>query len=63
MQNLLGKFFHQKLKPCSSAVAFTKQEGINGYREKAIRIASVERVGLDSFMELSVSGHVLKWAR
>ena len=50
-------------QPSSLTVAITVQEGIDGYREKAMRIASVVQVEVGSFVELSVSGHVLKWAR
>ena len=44
-------------------MANTTQEGVDGYREKAMKIASVEQVKLGNIMELSVTGHVLKWAR
>ena len=39
------------------------EEAVHGYREKAMRIASVEQVKLGNIMELSITGHVLKWAR
>ena len=44
-------------------MAITTQEGVDGYREKAMKIANVEQVGLGNIMELSVTGHVLKCAR
>ena len=47
----------------SSAEAITTQEGIDGYREISKRIAIDEQVELGNIMELSVMGHVLKWAR
>ena len=43
-------------------MGITTQEGIDGYRGKAMRIASVEQVELSSTMEWTVSGHVLRWA-
>ena len=39
------------------------EEQFDGYREKAMRITSVEQVELGNIMELSITGHVLKWAR
>ena len=48
------------LQPSGSAKAITIQEGIDGYHEKAMRVASVELVELGSIVELSVSGHVLR---
>ena len=47
----------------SEPVAVTTQEAIDGYREKAIRIASVEQIELGNLMELAITGQVLKWAR
>ena len=47
----------------SEPVAVTTQEAVDGYREKAMRIASVERIELGNIMELSITGQVLKWAR
>ena len=47
----------------STPVAITVQEIVDGYREKAMRIASVEHVELGNIMELSITAHVLKWAR
>ena len=47
----------------SEPVAVTTQEAIDGYREKARRIASVEQVELGSIMELSINGILLRWAR
>ena len=62
------KRFAEKTSPAeaqtrSSVVAVTTQEGIDGYRENAMRIESVEQVELGSIMELSVSSRVLKRAR
>ena len=47
----------------SEPVAVTTQEAVDGYREKAIRIASVEQIELHNLMELSITGHVIRWAR
>ena len=47
----------------SEPVAVTTQEAIDGYREKARRIASVEQVELGNIMELSITGQLLRWAR
>ena len=47
----------------SEPVAVTTQEAVDGYREKARRIASVEQIELGNLMELSITGQVLKWAR
>ena len=47
----------------SEPVAATTQEVVDGYRENAMRIASVEQVELGNIMELSITGQVLKWAR
>ena len=47
----------------SAPVAVTTQEGIDGYREKAMMMASVEQVEWGTIMELSITGHVLIWAR
>ena len=47
----------------SESAAFTTQEAIDGSREKAMRIASVEHVELVKIMELSIMGQVLEWAR
>ena len=44
-------------------MAVTTQEAVDGYREKAMRIASVEQIELGNIMELSITGQVLKWAR
>ena len=44
----------------SALVAITRQEGIDGYREKAMRTAHVKQIELISFMELLP---VLKWTR
>ena len=47
----------------SERMAVTTQEAVDGYREKAMRIASVERTELGSIMELSITGQALRWAR
>ena len=47
----------------SEPVAVTTQETIDGHCEKAMRIASVEQIELDSIMEISIMGQVLRWAR
>ena len=44
----------------SNSAASITTEGVDGHREKALRIASVEQVELDHIMELSATGHVLK---
>ena len=38
----------------SEPTAVTTQEAVDGYREKAIRIASVEQIELGNIMELSI---------
>ena len=43
--------------------AVTTQKAVDGYREKAMRIESVEQIEHDSIMELSITGQVLSWAR
>ena len=47
----------------SEPMAVTTQEAVDGYREKAMRIASIEHIELGNIMELSIMGQVLKWAR
>ena len=47
----------------SETVAVTTQEAIDGYREKARIIASVEQIELGNIMELSITGQLLRWAR
>ena len=47
----------------SEPVAVTAQEAVDGRREKAMRIASVEQIELGNIMELSITGQVLRWAR
>ena len=44
-------------------MAVTTQETFDGYREKAMRIASVEQIEMGNIMELSITGQVFKWAR
>ena len=41
----------------------TTQEAVDGYREKAMRIESVELIELGSIMELPITGQVLRWTR
>ena len=44
--------------------AVTTQEAVDGYREKAMIIESVEQIDeLGSIMEVSMTGQVLRWAR
>ena len=43
--------------------AVTTQEAVDGYREKAMRIESVEQIELGNIMELPIAGQVLMWAR
>ena len=47
----------------SEPVAVTTQEAVDGSREKAMRIGSVDQIELRNIMELSIMGHVLKRAR
>ena len=47
----------------SEPVAVTTQEAIDGHCEKAVGIASVEQIELGNIMELSITGHLLRWAR
>ena len=47
----------------SEPVAVTTQEAVDGYREQAMRITSVEQNESGNIMELSITGQVLKWAR
>ena len=47
----------------SEPVTVTTQEAVDGYCEKAMRIASVEQIELGNIMELSITGQVLRWAR
>ena len=42
--------------------AVTTQEAVDGYREKTMRIESVEQIELVNIMELSITGQVLRWA-
>ena len=44
----------------SEPMAVTTQEAVEGYREKARRIASVEQIELGNIMELSITGQILK---
>ena len=43
--------------------AVTTQEAVDGYREKTMKIESVEQIELGSIMVLSITGQVLRWAR
>ena len=47
----------------SEPMAVTTREAVDGYRGKAMIIASVEQIELGNIMELSITGQVLKWAR
>ena len=47
----------------SEPVAVTTQEAIDGYREKARRIAKVAQIELGNIMELSITGQLLRGAR
>ena len=47
----------------SEPVAVTTQEAVDGRREEAMRIASVEQIELGNIMELSITSQVLRWAR
>ena len=44
----------------SEPVAATTQEAVDGHREKAVRIASVQQIELGNIMELSITGQVLR---
>ena len=44
-------------------MAVTTQEAVDGYLEKAMRIASVEQIELGNIMELSITGQVLKMGK
>ena len=47
----------------SEPVAVPMQEAVDGYREKTMMIAGGEQIRLGNIMELSSTGHTLKWAR
>ena len=47
----------------SEPVAVTTQEAIDGYREKARRIANVEQIKLGNIMELSITGQLFRGER
>ena len=47
----------------SEPVAVTTQEAVDGYCEKAMRIASVKKIKLGNIMELSITGQALKRPR
>ena len=47
----------------SEPVAVTTEEAVDGYREKAMRIASVEQTELGNIMDLSITGQVFRWAK
>ena len=47
----------------SEPMAVTTQEAVDGYQEKAMRIASVEQIELGNIMELSITGQVLKMGK
>ena len=44
-------------------MAVTSQQAVDGYREKAMKIESVEQIELGNIMEMSITGQVLRWAR
>ena len=44
----------------NTPVAATTQEAVDGHREKAMRIASVEQIEFGDIMELSITGQVLR---
>ena len=46
----------RKIAVKSEPVAATTQEAVDGHREKAMRIASVEHIELDNITELSITG-------
>ena len=45
----------------SEPIAVTTQEAVDGCREKAMRIASVEQTELGNIMDLSITGQVFRW--
>ena len=47
----------------SEPMAVTTEEPVDGYRDKAMRIASVEQIELGNIMELSITGQVLKMGK
>ena len=53
----------RRLAVKSEPRAVTTQEAVDGYREKAMRIESVEEIELGNIMELSITGQVLRCAR
>ena len=63
MPSALAANIRRRIAEKSDPVAVTTQEGTDGYREKAMMIASIEQVELGNIMEFSITGHVLKWAR
>ena len=58
-QRTLGEEIVVKSEP----MAVTTQEAVDGYREKAMRIASVEHIELGHIMELSITAQVLKMGK
>ena len=63
LPNVLAARIRRIIAEKSAPVAVTTQEGSDGYREQAMRIASVEQVELGNIMRLSITGHALKCAR
>ena len=66
MEPNTSRIFAEKTSPaeahtCSLAVAITTQ-GVDGYHEKAMRIASVAQAEFGNIVEMSVTGHARKWA-
>ena len=41
----------------------TTQEGVDGFCETGMRVASVEQAESDTIMDMSTSGELPKWAR
>ena len=55
LPSVMGTKSSRRIAPSRSTVGVTTQEGIDGYRENAMRIASVEQVELGNIMALSVT--------
>ena len=65
-QNHLGhrrQASERRIAVKSDPRAVTTQEAVDGFREKAMRIESVEQIELGNIMELSITGQVFRWAR
>ena len=59
----LSTSIRRRIAVKSEPRAVTTQQAVDGYREKAMRIASVKEIELGNIMELSITGQVLRWAR